>query len=314
MIRCLLIAVVVVMWLGGACTNKGTPVPDGRGFGGRGAVPPAQATVIARYAAAPSAPARPGGPGGRVESADKGEQVPVPQERKLIRNASARLEVRSVDAALNQLRALTGTSGGYATEENRSRDEYGVGRGAITCRIPAGRLDSLTARLTEIGTIEEVRIFSSDITEQYFNLEISLRNRRVLESRLLALVGRPGNRLSELLETERELARVRGEIDQMEGRQRFWDNHVALSTLSVTVHEPAAAVAGAEGGPWTTLKRSFSQAADNFIDAVAGMIALTGSLVPVVVALVAGVWIVARLWRWRRRRRTARAFRTQPAA
>jgi hypothetical protein len=129
----------------------------------------------------------------------------------------------------------------------------------------------------------------------------------VLESRLLALLERPGNRLSELLEVERELARVRGEIDQMEGRQRFWDNQAALSTLSVTVHEPAPSVAGAQGGPWTTLKRSCSEAADNFVLAVAGLIAFTGSLVPVVVALGVAVWLLARLWKWRRRSRAARA-------
>ena len=226
--------------------------------------------------------------------------LPVPKDRKLIRDANALLEVRSLDDALGRLRALVEKSGGYVTNEHRMRDERGARQGMLVARVPAGQLDSLTAALQSVGKVERFQVSAHDITEEYFNLELRLRNQRLLEARLLELLGRAGNRLSDLLETERELARVRSEIDQLEGRQRFWDSRVSLSTLTIELREPRPAVAGEQGGAWAALKKSFSDAADNFVLAVAGIIAATGALIPIVVVFAVVLYGLVRWWRWRR--------------
>jgi len=231
----------------------------------------------------------------------------VPRDRKLIRDANAQLQVKVLDEAVARLKSLAEASGGYVTNEQRSRDEHGVGRGSVIARVPAGKLDSLSAGLGSLGTVERFQVSANDITEEYFNLELQLRNRRQLEARLLELLKRPANKLSDLLDAERELARVRNEIDQMEGRQRFWDNRVSLSTLTVEVHEPEPAVAGNQGGAWAALKHSFSEAADNFVLAIAGIISVSGGLVPIVVAVAIVVWLLVKWWRWRRRQATRTA-------
>ena len=182
-----------------------------------------------------------------------------------------------------------------------------MNRGNLVLRVTAGKLDALVASLSSLGTIEHLRTTAGDITEEYFDLELRLANQRRLQARLLELLNRPGNKVSDLIEAERELARVSGEIEQMEGRRRFWDNRVALATLSTDLHEPLPAVAGGEGGPLAALKRSFSNAADNFVYAVAGIIAFTGGLIPVALAILLAAWIVVRAWRLRKRLRARRA-------
>jgi transposase len=62
--------------------------------------------------------------------------------------------------------------------------------------------------------------------------------------------------------------RVRGEIDQMEGRRRFWDNRVVLSALSVSVHEPVSTVGGGRGGASSVLRKAFADSANNFVRAM----------------------------------------------
>ena len=170
--------------------------------------PPAQALAVAD---AP-APSRGSGAAEDVASGKRGEPgvlstVQVPTERKVIRNGQASLEVPSVEQAMAKLRALVTASGGYTTDEVRAQDEYGTRNGSITCRVPAGKLDATLESLKGLGKLEQIRLSSADITEQYFNLEIRLRNQRQLESRMLELLKRPSNRLSDLLEVERELAR-----------------------------------------------------------------------------------------------------------
>jgi hypothetical protein len=253
---------------------------------------------------------RAGGAGGGASQA--AATVPVPAGRKLTRDAHAVLEVKSVEQALARLRAQAESAGGYVAAQSQSRDPRSVNRGDLTLRVPVAKLDALLAGLASLGTVEQTRTMTGDITEEYYDLELRLNNQRQLHARLLELLNRAGNKLSDLLEAERELARVRGEIEQMEGRQRFWDNRVSLATLTVMVHEPLPSVATAEGGPWVAVTHSFSQAADNFVYAIAGVIAFTGGLIPIAAAVLLGLWIIAKLWKLRKRSKARTAQKITP--
>jgi hypothetical protein len=237
---------------------------------------------------------------------DDATVTPAPIARKLIRTGSAGLEVKAVPEAVAQVKAWVEEAGGYVGDESESEDGYGVKTAYLTCRVPAEQLDALVERLKELGEVERVQLSAQDITEQYFDLEIRLANQRRLEARLLELLERRTNELSDLLEIEREAARVRGEIEQLEGRQRFWDNQVALSTLQVELHEPRPAIAGEEGGAWRTLVDSFRRFGNNFVLSVAGIIAVAGGLIPVAVTLAVLGWLFV-FWRRRRRRRGSAA-------
>lgn len=230
---------------------------------------------------------------------------PVPSDRKIIRTGSLTLEVRQLDEAVSTIRAATLSAGGHIARESHKALEYGVRSAEITCRLPEARFDATVGGWRKLGQEEAFSIAAEDITEQYFNLDISLRNQQRLEARLLDLLNRPTNRLTDLLEIEKEVGRVRGEIDGLEGRKRFWDAQVSFSSLDVTLHEPRPAIVSDQGGPWRTLVASFSTAGENFVLTVAGIVAASGAAIPLLILLLAVLWAVGRLWRWRRRRRTA---------
>jgi hypothetical protein len=305
--RGLTLAVVAGMMIltGGACNRHAPSTANADAV----SVDKAQSAVPETLSQAPAmaeAPRRLGGAGGGavggLNRPAATSSVPEPGGRKLIRNSGASLEVKSVEQALVKLRQQAESAGGYVSVEERSRDDRGVNRGSITLHVPSAKLGTVSASLQTVGTIEQSHISATDITEEYFDLELRLGNQRQLQARLIELLNRPDNKLSDLLETERELARVRGEIEQLEGRQRFWDNRVSLAMLAVAVHEPQPAVASAAGGAVAALRHSFSEAADNFVYAIAGIISITGGLIPIAAALVLAVWIIAKLWKLRKRR------------
>jgi len=235
---------------------------------------------------------------------DKAESVEgrIQVQRKLIRNGSGRLEVDSVEATLAAVRGLAQSLGGYVGSESQTTDTARGPRASITCRVPAEKLDSLIGRLKSVGRLRDLSITADDITEQYFDLEVRIRNGKRLEVRLVELLGRASNNLGDLFNVERELARVRGDLDLLEGKQRFWDNQVAFSTFSVEIEGPRPALAADEGGIWATLANAFKQAGENFVSAIAGLLAATGWLVPVAAALALAFWLLRRLWRLLRRR------------
>jgi hypothetical protein len=229
-----------------------------------------------------------------------GSALPAPVQRKIIRNGDIDIRVDSLDSALKALRLEVEHAGGYCADETHAMGEDGARHASVTVRLPAGTFDGSLAVIQALGHVERLTITGEDITEQYYDLEIQLRNRRQLETRLLALLERSSNKLSELLEIEREVGRIRGEIDSLEGKKRFWDAQVSMSKLVVTLHEP---VPMGRGGLLDTFRRAFRNAGDNMVEATAGLIALAGGLLPVLVVTWL-CWLAGRaVWRRRTRNR-----------
>lgn len=299
-LRVALILVAVPLAL--TTTSCQAKLPTGRG-----------AIEMAEMAAPEPAPAaRTAGMAARAPAAQEPAAptvVEVPSERKLIRNGSMSLEVDDVPAAIETVKETVTEADGYVGNESERQDGYGRKAASITCRVPAEQLDAVVERLRALGEVDSVSLTAQDVTDQYFDLEVRLATQRELAERLQALLGRPSNELSDLLEIERELARVRGEIDRMEGRKRLWDQQIALSTLQVDLHEPAPEIASGGGGVWRTLISSFRDAGENFVLAIAGIVSFSGGLIPVLLALWVAWIVFAAL---RRRRRRAKALASRP--
>jgi hypothetical protein len=157
-----------------------------------------------------------------------------------------------------------------------------------------------------LGVPRALTLTAEDITTSYFDVAVRINTQTQLERHLVSLLQRPTNKLSDLLEIERELARVREEIDRLEGRKRSWDNQVALSSLQITIEEPTPVVAGTGGGLLHTLGQSIGESAENFVLAVAGIIVTAGSVLPIAILVGPIGWVAVRRWR-RRQAATAHA-------
>src|SRR5207244_2290107 len=84
-------------------------------------------------------------------------------------------------------------------------------------------------------------LHANDISDQYVDLTARLSNARVFEERLLRIVWEKTGKLSELIEVESQLAREREQIEQLQGKQRLWDNQVALATVRISFRVAVAA-------------------------------------------------------------------------
>src|SRR5436190_5314909 len=183
-------------------------------------------------------------------------------DRKLIRNGEMTIEVKSVEAALTSLGQIVRSIGGQPTNQLERQNEYGVRTASITWLVPAERLDAATAALRSLGKPQVLSFKTEDVTTSYFDVKVRIDTKRQLERQLVALLKRPSNRLSDLLEIEREVARVREAIDQSEGHIRLWDNQIAMSAVAITLTEPSP-IAASTGGPLATLIASFGIAGEN---------------------------------------------------
>src|SRR5207253_1956377 len=104
-------------------------------------------------------------------------------------------------------------------------------------KSPGAKYDQAVGSLSSIGKVETVNSQAEDVGEEFVDVSARVSNARRLEERLITLLATRTGKLEDVLAVERELARVREEIERYEGRLRYLRSRVALSSLSVTVHE-----------------------------------------------------------------------------
>ena len=90
-------------------------------------------------------------------------------------------------------------------------------------RVPVAQFDSFLDAVSKLGVAENRKQTAQDVTEEYVDLEAQITNKKRLEERIVALLKDSTGKIKDVIEVERELARVRGEIEQMEGRLRLPD-------------------------------------------------------------------------------------------
>ncbi|MGH7648743.1 MAG: DUF4349 domain-containing protein [Gemmatimonadaceae bacterium] len=209
----------------------------------------------------------------------------------LIRTAEASVEVGAIDSGLAGVRALAQRVGGYVADESVQKGGDQPHTATLQVRIPAARFDDALAGLRPLGKVESVNVSTADVGEEFVDVNARMDNARKLESRLIALLATRTGKLSDVLDVERELSRVREGIERYEGRIRYLRTRAAVSTISVTVHEPLPVVG--ERGSGSELAEAFRQAWRNFVQFLAQSIAALGVLVPLGVIVVAA-WVIAR--------------------
>ena len=154
-------------------------------------------------------------------------------DRKIIREGDLYFECRDILETETFLKSEVKTAKGYIS--NESSNSYGErSEKRLSIRIPSDQLDSLLEKIhAHAVRIENTNIRSEDVTEQYIDVEARLKTKKELEIRYLSLLQQAKN-VDEILQIERELANIRGEIESMQGRLNYLKDRTSRSTLNVT--------------------------------------------------------------------------------
>jgi len=163
----------------------------------------------------------------------------VQPDRHLIKNAVVTIETDDPETAAATITNTATDAGGYTGDLHESTDTLGRRTITMAIRIPSHRFDNVILDLTTLGKILHKQITTQDVTEEFVDTEARSRNLKASEERIIEHLGRAGT-LDDILSVERELTRVRQQIEQLDGRLRFLSDRVAYSTLDITLRETPA--------------------------------------------------------------------------
>ena len=219
--------------------------------------------------------------------------------RRIIYNATVNLISNDFSATQRDLLGLIGKHGGYLAETEIGAAPGTPRRGSWKIRVPEPQFRAFMDSVVKLGELQSTQTDSQDVTAEFTDLQARIGNKQVEEKRLVEHLKRSTAKLSDILQVEREISRVRGEIEQMQGRLRLLANLSSLTTITVTVQEIKGYVAPAPPTFGSQIARSFSAS-------FAALTSFGQNLLLVLVALLPWAAILALvgfpLWRLSRHR------------
>jgi hypothetical protein len=225
------------------------------------------------------------------------EEVP----RRIIYEAALNLVVKDMAETETAISKLLKEHGGYVGESNVDRRQGEHLTGHWKVRVPAPQFDPFMEAVAKLGVAESRSQTAQDVTAEYVDLEAQISNKKKLEERIVALLKDANGKIKDVIEVEHELARVRGEIEQIEGRLRYLANRTDMTTIAITAREeenyvpPAAPRFGNRiAQAWGSSLESLQSFGERLVVAT---VSATPWLAVVGVVLVPGTWFAKRMRR-----------------
>jgi HD superfamily phosphohydrolase len=146
------------------------------------------------------------------------------------------MEVQNLEKFEAELKTLL--SQFKANVNNQNRNDYDRRMESnFTIRVPSSNFDQLFEALKPLAKrIENQSINLQDVTEQFIDVESRIKNRKALEDRYRELL-KQAKDINDILTIERQLNQIRSEIESQEGRLKYLNDQVDMSTIQLNAFE-----------------------------------------------------------------------------
>lgn len=158
-------------------------------------------------------------------------------QRKIVYNSSVEVTVETFDGVETKVAEMIRSHDGFVASANLSRLQGSSRLGIWGLRVPVDNYAKLMDAASDLGVLASRVEKADDVTAEYYDLEARLKNKKQLESRIISLLASSTDTLKQIIEVEQELARVREEIEKLQGQLRYLSDVSQLATITLTVRE-----------------------------------------------------------------------------
>ena len=226
-------------------------------------------------------------------------------EPMIARTVSLSLISKDFAAARTSLDAILARHNGYAASLSVNTPQGSARSIEASLRIPAPQLAAALSELKSLGPVELEKQNGEEVSQQHADLVARLKNSRETEGRLQAILTQRTGKISDVLEVEQEIARVRGEIEQMEAEQKNLEHRVDFATIDLKISEEyKAKLDSATPSISTKLHNALVNGYRNVADTLLALLLFSAEFGPILLFWALLLFIPVWLF-WRRRRHAA---------
>ena len=218
-------------------------------------------------------------------------QTPQEIEKKVIKTGGLSYSVESTKDEYNRLTNLLKQYNAYIASENENKGYDRINYN-MSVKVPPQHFDALIADVTKDRKLENRWVSTDDVTDRYYDLQSRIANKKKLEERYQEILKKAVT-VKDILEVERNLNQVRGEIESLQGQFKLLSHKIAYSTLDLSFYELIPYELNQEQRPGfgTRLANSISAGWQGFLTFLVYILALW----PFGVVALGVVWIVKKV-------------------
>lgn len=161
-------------------------------------------------------------------------------DRMVIKTADVDIVVKDFSETVQGISALANRLGGY-TVSSYVVQKTDNAVSSITIRVPSAKMDEALQAIKALSIeVKTLNTNSSDITEQFSDLQSQLRNLQAAEAQYLEIM-KKATTVDDILKVQSQLTNIRGQIESVQGRIKYLQGNVEESRISVTMRLTAEA-------------------------------------------------------------------------
>ncbi len=165
------------------------------------------------------------------------KQAKTPENRKLIWTADLEFQVKDVDVSTEKINALSEKYDGFVSDMMLSNNRYRISN-TITVRVPNNNFQKFISAIKgEALFMDRADISSDDVTEEYVDIQARLKAKREVRDRYIEVLKTKAGTVKDIIEAEEAIRVITEEIEAKEGRLRYLNDRVDLSTVTITMYE-----------------------------------------------------------------------------
>jgi hypothetical protein len=249
-------------------------------------------------------------------SPSNGGELAAPESAgpMVVQTASLSIVAKNYDEANAAVQKLVAARGGYI-EKLDAKAQSGDSRSlSVALRVPAKELEGLLADLRKLGHVEEESKSNEEVSAEYVDLQARLKVAQATERRLVELLGARTGRLEDVLDVERELARVRAEVESMQGQSALMLHRVSYATVQLELSEEYHQKLQSQSSMGAKLRNALLEGVQNLLDGIVALLIFVlnyGLSILFWLALfITPAWLVWRRLRARRLAKNGSSFQT----
>lgn len=215
------------------------------------------------------------------QNAPAPEKMPSEPAKKIIKNGNLSLRVGSIDKAAGKITEVAKNNQGEVSSSNFSQYGSSSKSGSMTVKVPVANFEKAFSELKEVAIIvTNESTTGQDVTEQYADLQAQLRNKQTEEQAFVRIMDQAG-KIEDILAVQRELSRVRGQIEQLQGKIKLLESQTDMSTIGISLSEDTNVTIVDSWRPWQVVKESANELIKSVQDWIDFLIRLVIKVIPV---------------------------------
>ncbi len=176
------------------------------------------------------------GQGQAVAPATTDSSSGIGEDRMIVRTGDMAMVVEDVESSIESIKRLAETYEGWVVSSSIWKNGEALA-GSISIRVLAGHFDSALKALRGMAVeVKYENTSSRDVTEEYVDFSASLENLEATEQQLQVIMDK-AETVEDILDVQRELTRVRGEIEQTKARMQYLEQTSSTSIIYVQLEE-----------------------------------------------------------------------------